>query len=91
MLRLSPTIQSGKFAKAAECAIFPTMEGRYVILPSPELAQHLPDDLNFTQVVVADGAELGAVLSGGYDSWRAYRDRVIARLNSDESSASHGK
>src|SRR5437899_758126 len=54
-----------KFAAAAGCAIFPAMEGRYVILPSPDLAPHLDPDIQseFKQVVVRDGAELEAILS----------------------------
>jgi len=57
------------------------MEGRYVILPSPDLAPHLDPDIQseFKQVVVRDGAELEAILSRGYEGWRNYRDQLLSR------------
>ncbi|SRR5713101_6899949 len=70
-----------QFAQAAGCVVIAAMEGSYVILPSPELAQHLPGAISskFTQVVVHDGAELEAILSGGYDAWLEYADQLPGR------------
>jgi hypothetical protein len=70
-----------KFAEAAGCAILPAMEGAYVVLPSPELAQHLHPDIKsrFKQVLVRDGAELETILSGGYEAWLEYADQLPGR------------
>lgn len=67
------------FSRAAGCAIFPAMELPCDLLPRVDLAAHLPADLgeDRQRIPVSSGAELHAVLSGGYDSWRAYRDHVL--------------
>ena len=68
-----------EFSRAAGCVIFPAMEPPCVLLPREDLAAHLPADLkqDRERIPVASGAELLAALSGGYDSWRAYRDHVV--------------
>jgi hypothetical protein len=67
------------FARAAGCVIFPTMEPPCVLLPRADLEQHLPKDLrsSFHRVTIANADELAAMLRGGIDAWRAYRDHVI--------------
>jgi hypothetical protein len=74
-----------EFAKAAGCAIFPAMEGKIVLLPRDDLAEHLPADVanEFRVMPIDSGTELLAVLDGGYEAWQAYRDRVIERARDD--------
>jgi hypothetical protein len=59
--------------------MFPVMEGTPVILVSEDQEKSLPDGITdqFHAVVVNSAEELGAVLQGGFDGWRAYRDRVL--------------
>jgi len=68
-----------EFSQAAGCVIIPAMEPQTVLLPRADLADHLPGDLaeKSAQVPVANGAEVLAALSGGYATWRAYRDQVV--------------
>ena len=68
-----------EFSRAAGCVIFPAMEPACVLLPREDLAAHLPADLggDFQRIPVTSADELLAALDGGYDGWRAYRDRVL--------------
>ena len=71
-----------EFSRAAGSVMFPAMAPPCVLIPRDDLAAHLPQDLSdeFVCIPIANGEELRAALSGGYDSWRAFRDRVIADL-----------
>ena len=62
-----------ELARAGDCVIFPAMEPPCVLLPRGDLAAHLPSDLGdeFRRIPVSSGAELVAVLNGGYNAWRA--------------------
>jgi len=68
-----------EFSRAAGCVMFPAIEGACVLVPQDDLAKHLPKDITEKMKVIqiASGAELLAALSGGYDAWRAYRDRIV--------------
>ena len=70
-----------EFSRAAGSAIFPAMEPACVLLPRDDLAVHLPASVTekFKQIPVANGEELLAALSGGYDAWRVYRDHIISK------------
>ena len=61
--------------KAAEWVMLPAMEGNPAIVTSPGLASEFSD--SFPEVVCNSPEELGAVLSGGYESWERYRDQVM--------------
>lgn len=61
--------------KAAEWVMLPAMEGNPAIVSSPGLASEFTD--KFPEVVCRSPEELGAVLSGGYEAWERYRDRVV--------------
>ena len=60
---------------AAEWVMFPAMEGNPAIVSSPGLANEFAD--SFPEVVCGSPEELGAILSGGYDAWKRYRDRIV--------------
>ena len=67
-----------EFARASGCVIIPAMEPPCVLIPSEDLAVHLPSDLaaKMDHIVVNTGPELAAALNGGLNSWQAYRDKV---------------
>ncbi|HID74465.1 MAG TPA: hypothetical protein EYP56_00535 [Planctomycetaceae bacterium] len=69
-----------EFSKAAGSVMFPAMEPPCVLIPREDLVAHLPQDLadECARIPIADAKELHAALIGGYDSWRAFRDQVIA-------------
>jgi hypothetical protein len=75
-----------EFAGAAGSVVLPAMEPACVLLPREDLAADLPADVSesFQPIPIASGAELIEALKGGYDSWRAFRDRVV-RESSDPS------
>ena len=68
-----------EFARAAGCVVFPAMKEACVLLPRDDLHVHLPADIpqKFKVVPVSSGAEVLAALSGGYEAWAAYRNRVL--------------
>lgn len=68
-----------EFAQAAGCAIFPAMNPNCVLVPRHDLTAELPESVvkDFPLIPVVSGAELLAVIQGGLDAWRAYRDRVV--------------
>jgi hypothetical protein len=70
-----------EFTRAAGWVLLPAMEPACILLVSEEQSKHLPEDLSADRqvIVVSSGGELAAALDGGYDSWRAYRDRVVGR------------
>ena len=77
-----------RFAIAADCVMFPAMKENVAILPKPELADHLPVEIlsEWPSASVSSGAELGSILSGGYEAWRSYRDRIISQCTNDGAS-----
>jgi hypothetical protein len=60
---------------AARWVLLPAMEGNPAVVKSPGLASGFADD--FPEVVCGSPEELGALLSGGYDAWRKYRDQIV--------------
>jgi hypothetical protein len=73
-----------EFSRAAECVILPTMEPASVLLPRDDLEAHLPTDLvkEFQPIAITSDTELLAFLTGGYDSWRAYRKHAFQKSGS---------
>ncbi len=67
------------FTRAAGCVLLPAMEPVCVLLTDEDQSQHLPSGMrgDFRVIVISNGAELLAALEGGYDTWRAYRDRIV--------------
>lgn len=69
------------FAEAAQFVIFngQAREGTPMALVPPSCSvQDLPGDMIADQAAsIGSGAELFALLDGGFDAWRAYRDKVI--------------
>jgi hypothetical protein len=55
--------------------MFPAMEGNPAIVSSPGLVSEFAG--RFTEVVCGSPEELGAILSGGYEAWERYRDRIV--------------
>jgi hypothetical protein len=70
-----------RFTHAAGCVLFPAMEPACVLLTDDDQSQHLPSDIRdkFQIITISSGAELLAALEGGYETWRAYRDRTVGR------------
>jgi hypothetical protein len=68
-----------RFTRASGGVLLPAMEPACVLLTNESQAQHLPSDMrdDFQVITISSGAELLAALEGGYDTWRAYRDRVV--------------
>jgi hypothetical protein len=68
-----------RFSRAAGCVLFPAMSPVCVLLTDQDQSHHLPAGMSDdSQVItVSNGAELLAALDGGYDTWRAYRDKVL--------------
>ena len=60
---------------AADWVLLPAMEGNPAIVSSPGLSSGFAD--RFPEVVCGSPEELGTILSGGFDAWRAYRDRIV--------------
>jgi hypothetical protein len=57
-------------------------DGSFVIAPSEDCTRNAPPD--FGQVIVPKSPdELAAALSGGFDAWREYCDRVFRRGETD--------
>jgi hypothetical protein len=70
-----------EFTRAAVCVLLPAMEPACVLLTSEHQSEHLPSGMadDFQVIVISEGAELLAALEGGYETWRAYRDRIVQR------------
>ncbi|PWT86620.1 MAG: hypothetical protein C5B56_12145 [Proteobacteria bacterium] len=68
-------------ARAGDMVIIPTMEDNPLVLVSEQQKKNVPVDLqeSFQSIVVDSAGELGAVLSGGFEGWCAYRDQVLRR------------
>jgi hypothetical protein len=72
-------------ARAGDMVIIPAMEGNPLVLVSEEQKKNVPADLqeSFQSIVVRSPAELGAVLSGGFEGWSAYRDQVLRQSRAE--------
>jgi hypothetical protein len=72
-------------ARAGDMVIIPAMEGNPLVLVSEEQKKNVPADFqkSFQSIVVRSGAELGVVLSGGFEGWSAYRDQVLRQSKSE--------
>jgi hypothetical protein len=68
-----------RFTRASGCVLMPAMQPVCVLLTQENQEQHLPSGMrdDFQVITISSGAELLAALEGGYDTWRAYRDRII--------------
>jgi hypothetical protein len=68
-----------RFARAAGCVLLPAMKPACALLTDESQSQHLPPVMRagFQVITISSGAELVAALEGGYDTWRAYRDRIV--------------
>lgn len=60
---------------AADWVLFPAMEGNPAIVRSPGLARGFAD--SFPEVVCDSPEELGTNLSGGFEAWKRFRDRIV--------------
>ena len=61
--------------KAGNWGMIAAMEDSVFIVSSLESAKGVPDD--FPEMVVCNSAdELGVLLSGGFNSWKKYRDQI---------------
>jgi hypothetical protein len=72
-------------AKAGDMVVLPLMEDLVPILSSPEQKQQLPSC--FAQdspepVFCESTAELGSLLSRGYDGWQNYRNQILNKRRS---------
>jgi hypothetical protein len=72
-------------ARAGDMVVMPAMEGNPLVLVSEGQGRNVPPDLRECSgsIVVRSAAELGAVLSGGFEGWSAYRDRVLRQSKAD--------
>jgi hypothetical protein len=61
--------------RAADWIMLPAMEGNPAITALPGRAEGFADSL--PEVVCNSAEELGAVLTGGFDRWRQYRDQIL--------------
>ena len=69
-------------ALAGEMTILPMMDKYYLILPDANLQAHLPLAVLESVdgcIICATAEELHAVLMGGYQGWRTFRDFVAGR------------
>ena len=64
--------------RAVDWVLLPAMEGNPVVVMSPGLASGFAD--SFPEIVCGSPEELGKILSGGYDSWKTYRDGWWERI-----------
>jgi hypothetical protein len=67
-------------AKAGDMFILPAMEDFVPILTRAEQRVELPPELaeNYPEPVLCESAEeLESLLSGGYNGWKKYRDKVL--------------
>lgn len=72
-------------AQAGDMVVIPAMEDTPIVLVSDSQEAGMPPDLLecLRAILVRSASELGAVLTGGFDGWRAYRDRVVRQLTED--------
>jgi len=73
-------------ARAGDMVIIPAMQGNPLLLVSEEQKKKVPADVreNFQSIVVVSSpAELGAMLSGGFEGWSAYRDHVLRQSRAE--------
>lgn len=61
--------------KATDWVLLPAMEGNPGIVSAPGRANGSAD--SFPEVVCGSPEDLGAILSGGFEAWKRYRDRMV--------------
>jgi hypothetical protein len=62
--------------KAGNWSMIAAMEDSAVVVSALESVKNAPED--FPRIVVCNSVpELGALLSGGFAKWKAYRDQVV--------------
>jgi hypothetical protein len=78
---LTPELLQFLFAllKAADWIMLPAMEGNPAITALPGRAEGFAD--SFPEVICDSAEELGVVLSGGFEAWQEYRERVVFKAN----------
>lgn len=66
-------------ARAGDMVIIPVMEGNPLVLVSESQNASVPSDVgeSLQPILVRSPDELGAVLTGGFEGWSAYRDQVL--------------
>jgi hypothetical protein len=68
-----------EIALAGDMVIMPAMEDNPLILLSKDQESHVPPEVldRFRPVTVESPGELGAILTGGFEGWSAYRDQIV--------------
>jgi hypothetical protein len=66
-------------ARAGDMVIIPAMEGNPLVLVSELQRARVPADIrgSLQPILARSPEELGAVLTGGFEGWVAYRDHVL--------------
>lgn len=67
--------------RAADWALLPAMEGNPAIVTSAGLARAFANDT--PEVVCGSREELGAILSGSFEAWSKFGDRVVGEHQDD--------
>ena len=72
-------------ARAGDMVIIPAMEDTPLVLLSEAQEAGVPADVreSLRPILVRSPGELGAVLSGGFEGWSAYRDKVLRESRPD--------
>lgn len=72
-------------ARAGDMVIIPAMEDTPLVLLSEAQEAGVPADVreSLRSILLRSPGELGAVLSGGFEGWSAYRDRVLRESRPD--------
>jgi hypothetical protein len=72
-------------AQAGDMVIIPAMEGRPLVLVLEDQKAGVPANLceSFQPILVRSPDELGAVLTGGFEGWSAYRNHVLRQSRRD--------
>jgi len=68
-------------ARAGDMVMIPAMEDTPLVLVSDAQRSAVPSDMldDLRPALVRSPEELGALLSGGFDGWSAYRDKVLGQ------------
>jgi hypothetical protein len=80
-------------AYAGDMVMMPAMEGNPLILVSESQQAHIPAEILelLRPCVIRSGAELKAVLNGGFEGWAAYRDQIVRGASQGSVSDDAGK
>lgn len=72
-------------ARAGDMVLMPAMEDGVLVLVSEAQRTAVPADIweSLRPVLVGSPSELGALLTGGFDGWSAYRDKALRQPHGD--------